>query len=111
MKLRLLLSAMVACLFLVGCPKSGTTVKRTQQEIDTFIAQNKVSDTDKSGLLNGEFTVGMSAKAIHFMLGEPDEKKEIIQSWATQEEWFYKKGQKKRFIMEDGGVVDLFVEE
>lgn len=111
MKMRLLLCTIIACLFLVGCPKEGTTSKRTRQEIDTFIAQNKLSDTDKANLLNGEYTIGMSAKAVRFMLGEPDELKQIKQPWATQEEWFYKKGQKKRFIIENSGVVDLYIEE
>lgn len=113
MKRRLLLCALVATVFLSGCPKQGGDAgsKKTKQEIDTFIAQNKLSDTDKANLLNGEYTIGMSSKAILFMLGEPDEKREIKQPWATQEEWFYKKGQKKRFIMEGGGVVDLYLEE
>lgn len=107
MKKSLVITAIAASLFLSSCGKE-VYVKPSPTEVDTYMAQNPtLPDFDKACLLNGNFKVGMQAETVRFMLGEPKEIKTVKQAWATQEEWLYKKGGKKVFIIEDGGVVGI----
>ncbi len=103
--LKLLIIAAVTVTFM-GCAGSNY-IKPSQQEVDQFLAQSSVPDFDKACLLDGTYKVGMRARTLRFMMGEPKSSETVKQPWATQEVWFYKKGGKKWFTIEDGGVVGI----
>ena len=105
MKSVLVLSAIF--LILVSCGKD-TVQQHTASEIDNYINQiPNLPDFDKECLRNGELKVGMQANTVRFMLGEPKQIKEVKKAWGPQQEWYYKNGGKKVFIIEDGGVVGI----
>ncbi len=102
-KLILVLSSF---LLFTGCGEDF--VKPTKNEIDAFLQANPdLSELDKACIIDGRFEVGMSKKAIVFLLGEPDEIEIVQQPWAKQEKLIYTKGADKAFYIEDGGVVGI----
>ncbi len=107
MKKRIITILSISTLLLTSCGKT-TYVQPTPTEIDHFISQTKdLPDFDKNCLMNGTFKVGLQAETVRFMLGEPKEIITVEKAWATQQEWVYKKGGRKVFTIEDGGVVGI----
>ncbi len=107
MKKQLLFPLLTAVLMFTSCGKN-VYVQPTPTEVDTYITQTtSLPDFDKDCLLNGAFKVGMQAETVRFMLGEPKSITTVERAWATQQEWLYKKGGKKVFTIEDGGVVGI----
>lgn len=108
MKRIVMLSLLTASLLLISSCGKEIYVQPTTTEIDTYIEQNPtLPDFDKACLKDGRFKVGMQAETVRFMLGEPKEVTQVKRAWAMQEEWLYKKGGKKVFTIEDGGVVGI----
>ncbi len=108
MKKLVSLSLLAASLFCISSCGKDVYVQPTVSEIETYLNQNRtIPDFDKSCLMDGKFKVGMQAETLRFMLGEPKEITQVQQAWALQEEWLYKKGGKKVFTIEDGGVVGI----
>jgi hypothetical protein len=97
----------ISLFMLQSCYKE-TVVKANPTEIETYIQQNpNLDDLDKDCLYNGNIKIGIKATTLQFMLGEPKSVEVVEQPWGTQEEWYYKNGGKKKFIIEDGGIVGI----
>lgn len=108
MKRIITLSLLTASLLIISSCGKEVYVQPTPSEIETYMQQNPtLPDFDKACLLNGSFKVGMQAESVRFLLGEPKEITQVQRAWAMQEEWLYKKGGKKIFTIEDGGVVGI----
>lgn len=104
-KLKWLLTALLC--FAVSCG-GHQFIKKSSDEIDKYLQENPdLPVTDKTCLEDGRFEIGILKETLIFLLGEPAQKKTIKQKWATQEEWIYRGGGKKTFIIEDGHVVGI----
>lgn len=109
MKKLVLIAIMVCSLFMSFATAKTMSLKVSNTEIDKFIEENPdLPDFDKSCLMSGEFKVGIQARTLKLMLGEPKKVSKIKQPWAEQEEWFFKtNGSKLYFTIENGGVVGI----
>jgi hypothetical protein len=100
----LLLAAFFCCVSCGGTP----FIKKSQDEIDKYLQENPdLPVTDKTCLEEGRFEIGILKETLIFLLGEPGQKIIVKQKWATQEEWIYRSGGKKTFIIEDNHVVGI----
>jgi hypothetical protein len=102
-----LLFAAVCCLC-ASCSGTSRFTKKSQDDIDKYLQENPdLPVTDKTCLEEGRFEIGILKETLLFLLGEPGQKKTIKQKWAVQEEWIYRIGGKKTFIIEDNYVVGI----
>lgn len=105
----LMLAVFCCCCCCLTCGEKF--IKKSQDEIDKYLQENPdLPVTDKTCLEEGRFEIGILKETLVFLLGEPGEKKVIKQKWATQEEWIYKSGGRKTFVIEDGHVVGILEE-
>lgn len=108
MKKLAIITLVMCTVFFSFAAAKNMSLKISNAEIDKYIAQNPdLPDFDKSCLISGEFNIGIQAKTLKFMLGEPKKITKIKQPWAEQEEWFYKVDGKLYFTIENGGVVGI----
>jgi hypothetical protein len=109
MRLKMLKWLLLAVFCSWCCSCGGTQfIKKSPDEIDKYLQENPdLPITDKNCLEDGRFEIGILKETLIFLLGEPGQKKTIKQKWATQEEWIYRSGGKKTFIIEDNHVVGI----
>ncbi|MBD3320475.1 MAG: hypothetical protein GF350_05190 [Chitinivibrionales bacterium] len=94
-------------IMVIGCT-TKQLVKPDMERIDAYIKANPdLPELDKSCIYDGRFEVGLRKETVKFLLGEPKKIEIVHQPWATQENWVYKKGGKKTFIIEDDHVVGI----
>jgi hypothetical protein len=100
----LLLAALCCCIACGG----NAFIKKSPEEIDKYLQDHPdLPVTDKNCLEEGRFEIGILKETLMFLLGEPSQKKAVKQKWAKQEEWIYRGGGKKTFIIEDNYVVGI----
>jgi len=109
MRLKILKWLFLAAFCCCCCSCGGNQfIKKSPDEIDKYLQENPdLPVTDKNCLEDGRFEIGILKETLLFLLGEPSQKKTIKQKWATQEEWIYRSGGKKTFIIEDNHVVGI----
>ncbi len=105
---RRVLSLLVAVLAIgAGCT-SKQLVKPDMEKIDAYIRANPdLPELDKACIYDGRFEVGLRKETVKFLLGEPKKVEIVHQPWATQQNWTYKKGGRKVFIIEEDHVVGI----
>lgn len=98
----------LATLALTGCAGSSAIMQQPQEVLDAFLAENPdLPALDKRAINERRITLGVQANTVLFLMGEPHTRETVVQPWATQERWTYRRGQLRIFIVEDHHIVGI----